>query len=115
MESLKRAPNYSLVGEFEASRALAAVQKGDCVVCNGYEYVHLQIIPTGGSVTVDIGYWSEGPDPAAAILAEPAESYTSTTPIEVTVAVRGRRLALGVTVAGSAKILAAGFNWVNPD
>lgn len=113
MKSIKRAPNYSLVGDFEASRALAAVQKGDCLNCNGYEYAHIQVIPTGGAATVAIGYWCE--EAGAAIVANPAESFNSAAPFEITVAVRGRMLALAVTVTGSAKVLASAFNWTNPD
>jgi hypothetical protein len=113
MESIKRAPNYLLVKNFEASRALSAVQKGDCLNCNGYEYAHIQVIPDGGAATVAVGYWCE--EAEAAIVVNPAESYSSVNPFEITVAVRGRMLALAVTVTGSAKVLASAFNWNNPD
>ena len=114
MDSLKRAPNYTLVGDFDADRPLADVKKGDCIVCNGYEYLNLQVIPDG-AVTITIGYWTEGTDPESAITAPTAETYTGSDPFEVSIDARGRRIALGVDVTNSAKILAAGFNWVNPD
>jgi hypothetical protein len=119
MTSLKRAPEYSLIGNFKANRALAAVKAGDVINCNGYEYLHLQVIAKDGAQpTLDVAYWFDGDDEdsASPVPADPAIQHTAVLngAFEITVPVRGRKVALGVDVgaAGSVKVLASGFNWV---
>lgn len=118
MKSLKRAPDYVKIFDATTDLALANITEGQCINCFGHTDVHLQVCPGAATTaTLEIGYWSEGNATPLAIPAEPAITKVSSTPFEITVPAKGRKLAVAVTFSGAngAKIYASGYGWKDPE
>lgn len=124
MESVKRAPDYILVGEFTADALLSSLKKGDGIVCNGYEYLNIQILPfDSASVDIEIGYWSDnvkevGGDIVGGFVTDldNTKKTAITVASEFSISARGRNVGLGVEVStGSVQVLVSAFNLVAPD